>query len=185
LSFDLDAILRRLKPEKRRTQLNPENARGLIPADGLAPGPMALVPDTVIYIETAAGRLPPTARAIMAQAVQFHSTVALSELMQGVAMHDPGRQNHAAVRRYYTDLIRAVPASRVLVPDADAWLRAGVMVGTLARTQHFQAHQRKELMADALFYLTAAKAGLPVLTRNAADFGLLQQIDGAGRVIVF
>lgn len=185
MSFDLDAIWRRLKPEKRRAQLTPEDARGLISAEALAPGPIALVPDTVVYIETAAGRLPPAARALMAQAVQFHSAVALSELMQGVAMHDPGRRDHGSVRRHYTDLVRAVSPARVLVPDADAWLRAGVMAGTLARTQGFQPHQRKELMADALIYVSAAKAGLPVLTRNAGDFGLLLQLDGAGRVIVF
>jgi predicted nucleic acid-binding protein len=184
LSFDLDAILRRLKPEKHRAQLRPRAASGVIAADQLASGPAVLVPDTAIYIEVASGRLSPAARALLADAIQFHCVVALSELMQGVAMHDPGRPDHAAVRRYYADLIRAVPASRLLVPDDDAWMRAGVMTGTLARTQGYQPHQRKELMADALIYLSAVKAGLAILTPNAGDFGLLQQLDGTGRVIV-
>ena len=64
-------------------------------------------------------------------------------------------------------------------------MRAGVLTGMLARSQGYQAHQRKELLADALIYLSASKAGLPVLTRNAGDFDLLKQLHPQGRVIIY
>ena len=41
------------------------------------------------------------------------------------------------------------------------------------------------MLNDALIFLTAAKAGLPVLTSNRRDFDLLQQIIPTGRFIVY
>lgn len=41
---------------------------------------------------------------------------------------------------------------------------AGVIAGTLARTQGFQPHQRRQCLNDALIYLTAAKARILLLT---------------------
>ncbi len=60
---------------------------------------------------------------------------------------------------------------------------AGVIAGTLARTQRFQPHQRKECLKDALIFLTAAKAGIPVLTANRDEFDLIQQIAPEGDFI--
>ena len=51
-----------------------------------------------------------------------------------------------------------------------------LIAGTLARTQNFQPHQRKECMNDALIYLSATKLGLPVVTANRVEFDLIQQI---------
>jgi hypothetical protein len=58
-----------------------------------------------------------------------------------------------------------------------------VVAGILARKQGFQPYQRKECLNDALIYLTAAKAGLPVLTANRDEFDLIQQIAPEGRFI--
>ena len=55
-----------------------------------------------------------------------------------------------------------------------------MVTGLLSRTQGFQPYQRKECLNDALIYLTAAKAGLPVLTANRDDFDTIQQIVSAG-----
>ena len=64
----------------------------------------------------------------------------------------------------------------MLLPDAQTWHLAGIMAGTLARTQEFQPHQRQECLNDAPIYLTAARQGLPVLTANRDEFDLIQQI---------
>ncbi len=40
-------------------------------------------------------------------------------------------------------------------------------------------------MNDALLFATARKHGLTVLTRNTADFDLLQQLDPVGRVLFY
>jgi predicted nucleic acid-binding protein len=55
----------------------------------------------------------------------------------------------------------------------------------LARTQGYQRHQRKERLNDALIYLTATKAGLPVLTSNRDEFDLIEQLAPQGRFIHF
>jgi len=69
-----------------------------------------------------------------------------------------------------------VPASRLLTPDAQTWVDGGLISGVLARTQRFQPYQRKECLNDALILLTAAKAGMAVLTSNRGEFDLIQQI---------
>ncbi len=66
------------------------------------------------------------------------------------------------------------------MPDAETWHLAGVVAGTLARTQGFQPQQRMECLNDALIYLTAAKRGLPVVTTHRVEFDLIQQIAPGG-----
>ncbi len=68
-------------------------------------------------------------------------------------------------------------------PDHERFCSAGVIAGTLARTQRFQPHQRKDCLNDALIFLTAAKAGLPVLTANRSDFDLIQHLAPEGQFI--
>lgn len=185
MTFDLEALLRQLKPEKRTGALQHRALKDLVRAEELRPGPMALVPDTTVYIDMAAGRMSPAAFDLIRQTTQLHSVVCLSEIAQGVSLHDPKASRYRAMRGHYVELARRIPANRVLTPDDEVWMRAGVLTGLLTRTQGYQAHQRKELLADALIYLSAAKAGIPVLTRNAGDFDLLNQLHPAGRVIVY
>ena len=87
------------------------------------------------------------------------------------------------MRDHYVALFAAVPASRLLTPDTQVWADAGLIAGMLARTQGFQPHQRKECLNDALILLTAAKAGVPVLTSNRDEFDLIQQIAPEGRFV--
>ena len=82
-------------------------------------------------------------------------------------------------------LLGAIPDARLLTPDAETWHLAGMIAGTLARTQDFQPHQRKECLNDALIYLTAAKHGLPVVTANRVEFDLIQQIAARGAFLHF
>lgn len=161
------------------------SSKEFVHAEQLRPGPMTLVPNTTVYIDTAAGRMSAATLDLIRQATQVHSVVCLSGIAQGLSLHDPTAAHHRAVRRHYVELTRRIPPNRVLTPDDDVWVRAGVLTGLLTRTQGYQAHQRKELLADALIYLSAAKAGVPVLTRNAGDFDLLNQLHPAGRVIVY
>jgi hypothetical protein len=46
-----------------------------------------------------------------------------------------------------------------------------------------QPYQRKECLNDALIFLTAAKAGIPVLTANRDEFDVIQQLAPAGQFI--
>lgn len=150
----------------------------------LAPaGPVALMADTNIYINDAAGNLPPMVEALLDRALLFHCSVCVGELAVGVANGDPTHPRWAATRDHYAGLVAAMPPSRLLTPDDQVWAEAGLVAGTLARTQGYQPHQRKECLNDALIFLTAARAGLPVLTSNRDEFDLIQQLCPDGRFV--
>ncbi len=139
--------------------------------------------DTNVYISRAAGRLPAPLCEVIDRSILFHCSVALAELAVGVAHADPSRPGWPALRQHYAAMFASVPNSRLMTPDAQVWADAGVIAGTLARTQCFQPQKRKECLNDALIFLTAAKFGLPVLTTNRDEFDLIQQLAPEGRFI--
>ncbi len=154
-------------------------------ADIVAPGRLALVPDTNVYIMQAAGTLPPPAALLIERALLFHCAICLAELTVGIVNANPAVPGWSAIRDHYAELFSQMPDSRLLAPAAQVWVEAGLVAGTLARIQGFQPHQRKECLNDAAIYLTAARAGLPVLTANRLEFDLIQQIAPEGRFIHF
>lgn len=145
--------------------------------------PGRIIVDTNVYIEQAAGRLPSTVLTLISRSLIVHCTVCLGELGTGVGNADPAHPTWPALRDHYQTLFTRVPASRILTPDPDIWIEAGLIAGVLARTQGFQPNQRKECLNDSLIYLTAAKARLPVLTKDRDDFDLIQQVAGRGAFI--
>jgi predicted nucleic acid-binding protein len=185
LSIDLLGLIRRRKPEQRIRRLAPLAADELIGADqfdGIV-GQGRFVPDTTVYIDHAAGRLPPAARDLMLRGLLFHCSVCLGELTTGIGARNPTLPSWPAERDHFAGLFDAIPDSRLLTPDEAVWVDAGLIAGILTRTQGFQPHQRKECLNDALIFLTAAKIGLPVLTANRGDFSLIQQLAPEGRFI--
>jgi predicted nucleic acid-binding protein len=186
LSIDLAAGLRRIKAEKRRGQLSQRPLESLVSAvDVVGEGRAALLLDTNVYIRSAAGALPSAVERLLDRGLLFHCAVCVAELTTGVANADPARQGWRGLRDHYAALIASIPPTRMLTPDPESWALAGLIAGTLARTQNYQRHQRKECLNDALIFLTAAKAGLPVLTTNRAEFDLIQQLAPDGRFIHF
>jgi predicted nucleic acid-binding protein len=186
LTIDLAAPLRRIKPERRLAQLRPRLPNELVSATDIAGiGRAPLLLDTNVYIMSAAGRLSEPAADLVDRGLLFHCSVCIGELATGLANADPTRPEWRAMRAHYRDLIATFPSTRVLEPDGEIWAEAGLIAGSLARTQHFQRHQRKECLNDALIYLTAAKAGLSVLTANRDEFDLIQQLAPWGRFVHF
>jgi predicted nucleic acid-binding protein len=186
LSIDLDALLRRCKPEKWRSQLKPRSRDRLVAAGSVAANPrMTMVPDTNVYIRNMSGSLPAEVETLIDSASMWHCSVCIAEITAGIAHYNPAAREWRRVRRQYGILLGSIPDTRLLVPDAETWHLAGVIAGTLARTQGFQPHQRKECLNDALIYLTAAKRGLPVLTANRSEFDMIQQIAPGGAFFWF
>jgi predicted nucleic acid-binding protein len=186
LSIDLDAAIRRRKPEKRVRQLSVRRDNELTwAADLSVTGAVALVADTNVYINDAAGRLPPVVEALLERTILFHCSVCVGEIATGVANADPAHKNWNDIRSVYADVLGSIPASRLLNPEPQVWTDAGLIAGMLARTQNFQPHQRKEMLNDALILLTAAKAGLAVLTSDRDHYDLLQQLCPESRVVVY
>jgi predicted nucleic acid-binding protein len=184
LSIDLRSALRKRKPDKHRSQLVPRPLGALAAWTTLqGAGPAVLLLDTNVYINRAAGRLAAPLREVIDQALLFHCAVALAELATGVAHANPAHPRWPALRNHYAELLASVPASRLITPDAQIRADAGLIAGTLTRTQGFQAHQREECLNDALIFLTATKAGLPVLTANRGEFDLIQQLAPEGRFV--
>lgn len=173
--------MRRTKPEKRLRRLDPRPTDELLDAEKAPGGIVPLVLDTNVYIRDAAGTLPRAVERLLDRARPFHCAVCLAELATGIAHADPRHAGWAAMRDHYRVVMADIPGTRVLIPDAQVWMEAAILSGTVARTQGYQAHQRKEALNDALIYLTAARAGLPVLTSNRVDFDLLQQLAPEGR----
>ena len=187
MTIDLAAIVRRRKPERHRRPLHPRAPSDLVGVDTFARigGRPALVPDTSVYIHAAAGRLGPSARSLTEGALLSHCSVCLAELAVGLANRDITSANWPNELRHFEELFARVQATRMLVPDDKVWADAGIVAGTLARIQNFQANQRKECLNDALIYLSATKAGLPVLTSNRGQFDLLQQLAPEGGFIFY
>lgn len=183
MNTDFAAALRRRKPEKHRGPLKPRSRAVLTGVDDLPPGRVVLVPDTNVYIDDAGGNLPRAVEALLDRALLFHCSVCLAELAVGVANADPGHKGSAATRDHYSGLIASIPSTRLLTPDAATWAEVGLLAGTLARIIGLQRHRRKEALNDALILLTAARAGLAVLTANRDEFDLLQQLAPEGRFV--
>jgi Predicted nucleic acid-binding protein, contains PIN domain len=186
LSSDFDKSLRRIKPEQRIKSLKHRPVAQLVSTGDLVGiEPNAILLDTNVYIHQAAGRLSPQVQNLLGRCLLFSSSVCLAELTAGVGHADPTRPDWKATKEYYRGVINSVIPGRLIVPDASVWAEAGLIAGVLARTQNYQKHQRLACLNDALIMLSAAKAGLPVLTENRKDFDLIQQLAPHSRLIVF
>jgi predicted nucleic acid-binding protein len=186
LTIDLDALLRRCKPEKWRAKIAPRPNDQLVAAASVATsGRLRLLLDTNVYIHNVAGTLPAPVAELLDNALLWHCSVCLAEITAGLAHYDPAARNWRRVKRQYAAIFAAIPDSRIVTPDDATWHLAGTVAGILARIQGFQRAQRKECLNDALIYLSAAKLGLPVLTANRKEFDLIQQIAPGGTFLHF
>lgn len=177
MGVDLAALVRRYKPEQRQQTLRYRKRTDLPAfADLDARSDPDVMLDTNIYIFAAAGRLSTQIKATLESVLQHHCTVCLGEIAVGLANRDVTSATWRGEREYWEGLFARLPKSRTYTPDAEIWSAAGILAGTLARVQRFQPHQRKDALNDALIYLTALKRGVPVLTDNAKDFDMLQQL---------
>ncbi len=77
------------------------------------------------------------------------------------------------------------PSHRILTPDRDMWREAGILAGLLARLQRYGKNEQRKALNDALIFLTAAKNGCVVLTRNLSEFDLLMQLDPRGQAVFY
>jgi predicted nucleic acid-binding protein len=184
-TFDLDLALRRVKPAKRTAPLTRRDDLAVI-GDDAAPsriGPVLL--DTCVYLDAGRGKLPLGARRLLAAAILFHSSVCVAELTYTFGRLDPTHPETPAALAFMRDILDGIRVDRTLAPDADDYVEAGIIAGTLTRTQGLGKPERRKLMLDALVFLTARRVGYPVLTANVGDFDLIQQLAPQGRVVYY
>jgi predicted nucleic acid-binding protein len=177
--------LRRLKPEKHRKQLAYRDRRHLEFLESLKPPYPKLLLDTTVYIDALQARLPRPVEVALRAASLWHSTVTEAELSATAGLLDPAHEGTDAVVARIAESIELRPEHRILNPDREAWREAGMLAGLLARLQGYGRSERRKVLNDALIYLTAARNGCAVLTRNVLDFDLLVQLDPRGRALFY
>ena len=177
--------LRRLKPERHRKRLTQRDRRDLPFLAQVAPAYPKLLLDTTVYIDALQGRLEEQAEIALRAGSLWHCTVTEAELAALSGLLDPLVPGTQEAVKQVAASIEQRPAHRILNPDRDVWREAGVLAGLLARLQGYGRRERRKALNDALIFLTAAKNGCAVLTRNLADFDLLMQLDPRGRAIFY
>jgi predicted nucleic acid-binding protein len=168
--------LRRIKPEKFLKQLKHRD-RSQLPFLSATKLPLPqLLLDTTVYVDALQGTLPPEVAVALQVARLWHSTVTEAELAALAGVLDPEHAETAKVISQVAASIDRRPQHRVLVPD---------LAGLLARLQSYGKSERRRAMNDALIFLSAAKHGCDVLTRNTTDFDLLMQVAPWGRAMFY
>lgn len=177
--------LRRLKPEKYHKGLLYRDRSQLPFLSELKPPFPKLLLDATVYIDALQGRLPDYVEVALRAGSLWHSTVTEAELAAIAGLLDPKRPETASVIAQVAESIDLRPAHRILTPDRDIWREAGMLAGLLARLQGYGKNEQRKALNDALIFLTAAKNGCVVLTRNISEFDLLMQLDARGRAILY
>jgi predicted nucleic acid-binding protein len=185
LSSEFEKSLRRLKPEKHRKRLVHRNRSQLPYLSSLKPPFPKLLLDTCVYIDALQGRLPESVAIALRAGNLWHSAVTEAELAALAGLLDPSHPETQHAIAQVAASIELRPAHRTLAPDRDGWREAGILAGILARLQQYGKNERRKALNDALIFLSAARHGCVVLTRNTSDFDLLMQLDRRGRAVFY
>jgi predicted nucleic acid-binding protein len=174
-----------LKPEKHLAQLKPRDRSALPFLDPLKRSFPKLLLDTTVYIDELQGRFPRHAEVALHTSELWHTTVTEAELAAIAGLLEPRHKDTPQVIEQVALLIEKRPSHRVLNPDEEIWREAGILAGLLARLQHYGKSEQRRVLNDALIFLSAAKYGCVVLTRNVADFDFLMQLAPFGKAVFY
>lgn len=181
---EVQRSLRRLKPSSRRDGLSYRDRAALPFVAGAKQVPSLLL-DTTVYIDELQGKLPPDVEFVLRSTSLWHSTVTESELAALAGLLDPAHPDSDKAIEQVLLSIEQRPTHRILNPDREVWREAGILAGLLARLQHYGKSEQRKALNDALIFLSAAKAGVTVLTRNILEFDLLMQLFPQGKAIFY
>lgn len=177
--------LRRLRPEKHQKKLEYRDRSQLRFLPDLKPPFPKFLLDTTVYIDALQGRLPGYTETVLRAASLWHSPVTEAELAALAGLLSPYHPETSGVIAQVGASIELRPAHRILMPDRDTWREAGILAGLLARLQQYSKNDQRKAFNDAIIFLTAARNGCTVLTRNLSDFDLLMQLDCRGHAVFY
>lgn len=181
----LEGSLRRLRPERvRRLAPRPSADLTRLDAEAVRRGIPVLL-DTTVYVDVLRGAADPLLEAALRGCPLWHCTVAIGELARGLGAADPGHPAYQRHRGLTVAYAARIPEHRVIGPDREVFELAGIASGILGRVLGLDAASLARHTNDALLFFAARKHGLAVLTRNARDFGLLQQLGPEGKILVY
>jgi predicted nucleic acid-binding protein len=124
--------------------------------------------DTSIYVSALRrGDAGPAVARFIAENDMWLSAVVLEELYAGARERD----------RHVVELIERQfdKESRILLPELDDWIQAGKVLSQLAARYDYEKIGRNRLTNDALMAMSAARAGVTVVTANVRDFRKLAE----------
>lgn len=185
MSSEFQATLRRLKPEKRRSQLRSRDESSLEFIGTAGKKPRKLLYDTTVYIDILQNRFPQDGEFVLRATEGWHSAVTEAELSAAIGLLDPAHPKTREIVEQIAAVIERRPSHRTIAPDRETWREAGILSGVLSRLQGYGREHRRRAFNDALLFATARKHGCAVLTRNIVDFDLLQQLDPSVRVLYY
>jgi hypothetical protein len=185
LSFDVDAALRWLKPQRRTRPLQRRHDDKLSWITDVATIGSPVLLDSTVYIDTLQGRSPPALDAFITVRTCNHSAVCLSELTHAFGRLSPADPRTAGALKIIGQTIRDMPAHRLIAPDTETWGAAGILAGILFRLGSYAAGAERKCLNDALVFMQGRKLGWPVLTGNITDFDFLNQLVPDGRILLY
>lgn len=152
-------------------------------------GPVLL--DTNVFINALAGRGPAELRTLLGNLpLSLVTGPVMAELSWPRGRLDPRHPDTAAVLAQYGSLLARIARSKILLPDADDWSRAGELAGRVARgiagsTRSIRtAFDRIELIHDALTAIAAVRTRATVVTSDG-DFDLFMQLEPGLEVVFY
>jgi hypothetical protein len=185
LSFELDSVLRWLKPQRKTGPLARRPDSELDWVDDVPSVGVPVLLDTTVYIDTLQGRSPLTLDRFISFRTCNHSSVCLSELTHVFGRLNPADARTSSMLVAIGETVRDIPSHRLSAPDAETWGAAGILAGMLFRLGSFSAGAERKCLNDALVFLQAHKLGCVVVTGNIKDFDYLSQLVPTGRVLLY
>lgn len=124
--------------------------------------------DTTIYVSALRrGDASPAVVKFVAENDMWLSAVVLEELYAGARERD--RHLVELIERQFDE------QGRILLPQLDDWIQAGRVLSQLAARYDYEKIGRNRLTNDALMAMSAARAGVTVVTANVRDFRRLAE----------
>jgi hypothetical protein len=193
-------VARRCDPtaHTRTLRYRPDAALPFDP--GSAPA-IPLLLDTTVYLDRSIGRLPRGVRALIAtrEHMVYNCGVACAELAISIGLLDPADARSKGTIRLIQSHLDHMSIDKTVAPSASAWTEAAVLAGILARTQGFavskrgltpdqvccQQGRRRELLLDALLFITAAEQNMLLISGNVRHLDLLLQLRPGNTVLLY
>lgn len=199
-SNTIGALAKRYDPARYTAALRYRHDSDL-PFDPVTAPVLPLLLDTTVYLDRSAGRLPRSIRRLIAarQHLVFNCGVVCAELAISIGLLNPTDTRTAATITAIQTHLDQMEKDRAVAPSASAWTEAAILAGILARTQGLavtkrsltadqaccQKGRRRELLLDALLYVTAIEQNMLLLSGNVRHMDLLMQLKATDNVLLY
>ncbi len=138
-----------------------------------------------MYIDLLQDRAPPSVERLLRTRICNHLAPCIAELSHALGRLDPSHPGTRPTADSIRKVIGGIKTHRVHTPGAAVWCEAGIVAGLLFRLGNYPKGQELRCLNDAVLYLDARLKGMTVLTRNIADFDLIDQLARGGKVVVY